>query len=135
VLIFIYGAQQGGGGFTIGLNLDIAPPYDYSTFINFYIPQGIIVVAIQYRAHMLGWGYDGPGGQLSGNWALFDQQLALQWVYNNIWAFGGDNTRITLLGAMSSGCMVAFHSIHPNSTAYFQNVIQLEGSYSNPVKS
>jgi carboxylesterase type B len=35
--------------------------------------------------------------QLQGNFGIFDQKLAIQWVYDNIDAFGGDSQRVCFL--------------------------------------
>lgn len=56
--------------------------------------QGIIVVTVQYCLGMLGF-FANPlltteGAGSSGHYGLADQVAALEWVHNNIAAFGGD---------------------------------------------
>ncbi|CBF74593.1 hypothetical protein AN4155.2 [Aspergillus nidulans FGSC A4] len=66
-----------------------------------------IVVAIGYRLNVFGFlaGPDilaeserGEHGQSGGNFGLWDQRLAAEWVYENIELFGGDRENITLAG-------------------------------------
>jgi hypothetical protein len=42
---------------------------------------------------------------LQGNFGIFDQKLAIQWVYDNIDAFGGDNQRVCCLNRYLSFLM------------------------------
>ena len=76
----------------------------------------MVFVSINYRLHALGFLYLDelfglPG---SGNAGLLDQVAALEWVRDNIAAFGGDPGRVTLLGesagAMSIGTLLAVDS-------------------------
>ncbi|KAG6855943.1 hypothetical protein H0H87_009136 [Tephrocybe sp. NHM501043] len=66
------------------------------------IGQPIITVILQYR--LAAWGFLG-GQEASANGAqnlgLYDQQLALQWVQDNIKYFGGDKSRVTVFGQSS----------------------------------
>lgn len=66
-----------------------------------------IAVTINYRLGPLGFAcfkevLDEYGH--AGNYALFDQLTALEWVRNNIEAFGGDKDNITIMG-QSAGAM------------------------------
>lgn len=43
------------------------------------------------------------------NFGLYDQKLALIWVKRNIAAFGGDNTKITIMGQSAGGISCHLH--------------------------
>ncbi len=64
----------------------------------------VVVVTVNYRLGSLGWlCHSGVGG---GNWGLLDQIAALRWVQENIAAFGGDRSRVTVAG-QSAGALCA----------------------------
>lgn len=75
--------------------------------------ERLIVVAANYRLGTLGhlWLEDalGPDYAECGNLALLDQRRALEWVQQFIPAFGGDNTRVTIMGESSGGTDVMLH--------------------------
>lgn len=62
-----------------------------------------IVVAVGYRLNIFGFlaGEDlleESGGELAGNFGLWDQRMAAEWVREHISLFGGDANNITLAG-------------------------------------
>jgi carboxylesterase type B len=91
VLVWIY-----GGGFTQGSNAD--PMWNLSYIVQTSVEneQPIIAVSINYRLSFLGF----PVGNETleagvANLGLKDQRIALQWVQENIAAFGGDPNKVT----------------------------------------
>ena len=74
-----------------------------------FAKNGVIMVSINYRVGALGFmahpdlAAENEEG-ISGNYGIFDQIAALDWVYDNIEAFGGDPEKITVAG-QSAGCM------------------------------
>ena len=73
-----------------------------------YCRRGVLLVTCNYRLGALGflvhpWLQKEQGGA-AGNYGLLDQLAALDWVRENIRAFGGDPGRITIMG-QSAGAM------------------------------
>lgn len=74
-----------------------------------FVKNGVIFVSINYRVGALGFmahpdlAKENEEG-ISGNYGIYDQVAALNWVYENIAAFGGDPEQITVAG-QSAGCM------------------------------
>jgi len=97
-----------GGGFRSGSGA--CPLYDGDAFVR----DGIVLVTVNYRLHAFGFLYldelfDGARG--TGNLGLLDQVAALEWVRDNIAAFGGDPANVTVFGqsagAMSIGALLS----------------------------
>ena len=98
VLVWIY-----GGGYTAGEKAE----YNPSGLIKasqVARKEGVIFVSLNYRLGAFGW-LAGPTLQSDGiaNAGLYDQRLALQWVQNNIHLFGGDCSRVTVIGESAGG--------------------------------
>ncbi|XP_070789554.1 cholinesterase-like [Pituophis catenifer annectens] len=88
--------------------------------------ENIIVVTINYRLGALGFLYLPPAAP--GNLGLWDQQLALKWVKENAAAFGGDPSRVTILGQSAGGSSVNFHLLAPKSQDLFAQVVIQSGT-------
>jgi para-nitrobenzyl esterase len=114
-----------GGGFTIGSGAE--PQYDGTNFAR----EGIVTVTINYRLNGLGFlasrqTYDEYG--TTGNWGLLDQIKALEWIKENIGAFGGDNKNITIGGESAGAYSVSALITSPLTEGLFQRAIMESGS-------
>ncbi|TWW77682.1 Acetylcholinesterase [Takifugu flavidus] len=61
-----------------------------------------------------------------------DQRLAIQWVVDNIAAFGGDPSQITLFGESAGSACVGFHVLSPGSNVLFQRAVMQSGVPTSP---
>lgn len=110
-----------GGAFRTGSNA--VTTYNGSAFAR----DGVVCVAINYRLGVEGFA-DLPGAP--PNRGLLDQLFALQWVQENIAAFGGDATRVTAAGE-SAGAMsvTTLLSLDPrHSRGLFHRAIMQSGA-------
>lgn len=95
--------------------------------------KGVIVVTANYREGIFGF-LSLPelskesGGKGSGNYGLMDQAAAIQWVKNNIAAFGGDPNRITIAGESAGSVSVSALMASPMSKDLFAQAIGSSGS-------
>ena len=87
----------------------------------------VVVVSMNYRAGPLGFLYLGTP-EAPGNMGLLDQQMAIRWIYNYIDAFGGDKTRITLVGESAGAGSVSLHLLSPISQDLIKSAIMESGT-------
>lgn len=92
----------------------------------------VIVVTFNYRIGILGWLNTNPSPNTNGhvaNYGLIDQMAALQWVVENIAQFGGDPSRITVMGQGGGAASVEYLVHSPMiRQSHFQRVILMSGS-------
>lgn len=119
-----------GGGFTIGAGG--LTPYDGCAFAA----RGVVLVSINYRLGHLGFfahpalENEDPDGPLH-NFALLDQIAALEWVQENIAAFGGDPSRVTLFGESAGARSVLSLMASPLAGGLFHKAI-VQSAYTLP---
>jgi carboxylesterase type B len=126
VLVFLH-----GGAFQTGSSGDTLPSdpkqalYDGAYLAS---SQRIVVVTLNYRVGALGFLAGAMG--LRGNYGVQDQQLALEWVRDNIAVFGGDSSRVTISGESAGAMSVGLHLLSaPRSAKLFNAAIM----HSNPL--
>jgi para-nitrobenzyl esterase len=71
----------------------------------------------------------------SGQYGMLDQRYALQWVQQNITAFGGDPGRVTLAGESSGASSVCNHLVSPPAAGLFHRAILQSGACTSPSTS
>ncbi|MGN0528121.1 MAG: carboxylesterase family protein [Eubacterium sp.] len=96
-----------------------------------FAQKGIITVAMNYRLGPYGFcahkDLKSEKGILA-NFGLYDQTVAIQWVINNISAFGGDPDNITLMGQSAGAMSVDIHLNNPILKGKFKGAIMLSGA-------
>jgi para-nitrobenzyl esterase len=94
--------------------------------------RGIVLVTINYRLSVFGF-LAHPEltreskHHSSGNYALLDQIAALQWVRQNIAAFGGDPSNITIAGQSAGAIDVGALAVSPLGKGQFEKAIDESG--------
>jgi para-nitrobenzyl esterase len=95
----------------------------------------LIVVTVNHRLNVFGHLYLGKvGGEefaTSGNSGTQDMQLALEWVRDNIAAFGGNPKNVTIFGESGGGAKVSTLLGIPSAKGLFQRGIIQSGSRLN----
>jgi carboxylesterase type B len=77
--------------------------------------EGLVVVTVAYRLHLLAF-FSLRSVSARGNLGLLDQYLAILWVRDNIAAFSGDPSAITVIGHSAGADSVLHHIVSPRST-------------------
>lgn len=107
-----------GGGYIAGSAA--SPWYDGSTFAR----DGVVVVNASYRLGLDGFGIL-PGTM--PNRGLRDLIAALEWVRENIVAFGGDPARVTIAGQSAGGGAVLALLSSPRANGLFRAALSISG--------
>ncbi|MCP3984461.1 MAG: carboxylesterase/lipase family protein [bacterium] len=119
-----------GGGFVIGSGSQVI--YDGAPLAE---RGDVVVVTINYRLGPLGFLYladlcPGLEGAV-GNAGIRDQVAALEWVKENIAAFGGDPENVTIFGESAGGMSVGTLLGTPSADGLFQRAIPQSGAAHN----
>ena len=119
VLVYIH-----GGGFNEGSNAIAV--YDGEALAQ----KGLVVVTINYRMGVLGFlahpeltAEEGT----SGNFGMLDQVAALEWVRDNIAAFGGDPGNVTISGQSAGAMSIYLLTASPLARGLFHRAIVQSG--------
>jgi len=103
--------------------------------------QNLVIVTINYRLGPFGW-FAHPalrtGDVLgdSGNFGTLDMLEALNWVHDNIAAFGGDPGNVTIAGESAGGINVYSMLASPLAAGLFHRAISQSGMpFSNELKN
>ena len=119
-----------GGGNTGGAGRDTNPA-------RFLASEDAVFVTINYRLGAMGWldtaGLEQDNGEdgSAGNFGLLDQQAALQWVQDNIGAFGGDARNVTLAGQSAGASNTCSQLASPAAQDLFAKAILHSGGCSS----
>jgi para-nitrobenzyl esterase len=122
VLVYFHGGAYATGSGS-------APVYDGSSLVE---RGDVVVVTVNHRLGVLGYGYFNRLGAPeawadSGNAGQLDLVLALQWVRDNIAAFGGDPNRVTVFGQSGGGAKIATLMAQPKAAGLFHRAWTMSG--------
>ncbi len=116
VMVWIHGGAFANGNSAV-------PWYDGHNFAK----AGVVLVTINYRL-----GVDGfallPDAQAPANRGLLDQIAALEWVRDNIAAFGGDPANVTIFGESAGAMSVTTLLAMPRAGGLFAKAIAQSGA-------
>ncbi len=127
-----------GGGNVGGSTADLVPFPPYQSYHlydahNLAETRDVVVVSMNYRVGVFGFfghaalATEDSGYPYAGNQGLLDQRAALQWVHDNILAFGGDPANVTIFGESAGSFNVCAHVVSPMSSGLFQRAISESG--------
>jgi para-nitrobenzyl esterase len=115
-----------GGGFAIGSAGD--PQYDGAPLAR---RGDVVVVTVNHRLNALGYLYLGAFHDDfadSGNAGQLDLVFALQWVRDNIEAFGGNPGNVTIFGESGGGAKVSTTLAMPPAHGLFHKAVIQSGA-------
>ncbi|MCG0286988.1 carboxylesterase/lipase family protein [Streptomyces sp. PSAA01] len=114
VMVFVH-----GGGFVAGSTRSAL--YDGTAFAR----DGVVLITLNYRLGVPGFLHlpDAPD-----NRGLLDVIAALRWVEENIAAFGGDRSRVTLFGQSAGATIVGAVVADPRAEGLFRRAIIQSGN-------
>jgi para-nitrobenzyl esterase len=117
-----------GGGNSIGTSADV-------TYYGDAVAEksNLVYISVNYRLGAMGWFIhpavtnNGSPEDKSGNFGTLDLIKALEWVRNNIAAFGGDPDNITIAGESGGAFNVLSLLISPPAKGLFHHAIAESG--------
>jgi len=131
VLFWIFGGGfRGGGGNETRLN---------GTWDAALMRGELVIVTSNYRLNAFGFAAStslaaretaiAGAARGTGNYGILDQRTAMQWVHANIANFGGDPSRVLIVGQSAGANSVSQHLVRPASWPYFSAAGMESGAF------
>jgi len=121
VMVYIH-----GGAYSTGSGS--SPLYDGTRLAR---RGDVVVVTVNHRLTVFGYAglarLAGPGFEASGNAGQLDLIQALEWVRDNIAAFGGDPGKVTVFGQSGGGAKIATLMATPAARGLFHRAATMSG--------
>ena len=123
VLVWIH-----GGGYASGSDRELRP-YDGERLAR---EHDVVMVSMNHRLNVLGFldlsSFDGERYASSGNVGMLDLVQSLEWVRDNVAAFGGDPGNVTIFGQSGGGGKVTTLMGMPAAKGLFHKAVAISGS-------
>ena len=123
VLVWIH-----GGGYASGSDRELRP-YDGERLAR---EHDVVMVSMNHRLNVLGFldlsSFAGERYASSGNAGMLDLVQALEWVRENVGAFGGDPGNVTIFGQSGGGGKVTTLMSMPSAKGLFHKAVAISGS-------
>ena len=123
VMVYVHGGAHANGSGS-------DPLYDG---VNLARRGDVVVVTVNHRLNVFGYCHladlGGPDLAQSGNVGNLDLILALQWVRDNIAAFGGDPGNVMAFGQSGGGAKVVTLMAMPRAKGLFHKVATMSGQH------
>ena len=117
-----------GGGYASGSSQELRP-YDGERLAR---ERGVVMVSMNHRINVLGFlDLSQIGGERfarSGNVGMLDLVQALEWVRDNVAAFGGNAANVTIVGQSGGGGKVTTLMGMPAAKGLFHKAMAISGS-------
>ncbi|KAG0334131.1 hypothetical protein BG000_008606 [Podila horticola] len=128
VMVFVHGGGYWSGGSS-------NPAYEPGNLVS---RGGVVVVTLNYRMSIFGLFENTPAiprSKASGNLASRDQVAALLWVRENIAAFGGNPSKVTIFGESAGAWSMRALLSAPSALGLYKNVISMSDPMAFPFSS
>jgi para-nitrobenzyl esterase len=121
VMVFFH-----GGGLTTGAAASTT--YNHPALPN----KGVVTVTVNSRLGPMGYlahpALSAESGTGSGNYGTLDLKASLEWIRDNIAAFGGDPEKVTIFGESGGGSKVISQMAYAEAAPLFDRAIVESGS-------
>ncbi len=127
VLVFIHGGGNVQGSATVRFGTELL--YDGRALAS---EQRVVIITLNYRLGALGWlthpALDREDARPdSGNYGLLDQIRALEWIRDNVAAFGGDPERVMVFGESAGAVNTCALVASPQAAGLFSSALMQSG--------
>ncbi|VDK61559.1 unnamed protein product [Anisakis simplex] len=115
VLVWIHGGSFLAGSGDTGIDMEVVAK-------NF-IFNGVALVTLNYRLGPLGFLNWQVGDKVEGNFGIWDQLMALEWIQANMKQLNGDPSQVTLIGESSGAAAVSLLGVSPRTKGLFTDLM------------